>query len=102
LGYEDQVNCFTRSAKQETAEINREARIGARDRKIHQREFLKQSAFLGLSARLGGSLVKTSYALSRERLMILSSISLDTLHPYAYSSSPQYDEKIIAAEMKIR
>lgn len=57
---------------------------------IHRRDFLKHSAFLGLSAALGGSLVKASYAASRERLTILSSIGLDTLHPYAHSSSPQY------------
>jgi peptide/nickel transport system substrate-binding protein len=64
--------------------------MGSSDRQIHRREFLKQSAFLGLSAALSGSLVKASYAASRERLTVLSSISLDTLHPYAYSSSPQY------------
>ncbi|MGH7852409.1 MAG: ABC transporter substrate-binding protein [Candidatus Binatia bacterium] len=57
---------------------------------IHRRDFLKQSAFLGISAALGGPLVKASYAASKERLTILSSISLDTLHPYAHSSSPQY------------
>jgi hypothetical protein len=76
--------------------------MSLRGKNIDRREFLKRGAFAGLSAALGGSLVKASYAASRERLTILSSISLDTLHPYAYSSSPQYDEKIIAAEMKIR
>ncbi len=35
-------------------------------------------------------MVKLSYAASRERLTALSSIGLDTLHPYAHSSSPQY------------
>ncbi len=44
---------------------------------------------MGLSAALGGTFVKTSYAASRKRLTILSSIGLDTLHPYAHSSSPQ-------------
>jgi peptide/nickel transport system substrate-binding protein len=43
-----------------------------------------------LSAAWGGALVKASYAASKERATILSSISLDTLHPYAHSSSPQY------------
>jgi len=57
---------------------------------MDRREFLKLGAFAGLSAALGGSLAKASYAASKERLTILSSISLDTLHPYAYSSSPQY------------
>ena len=36
---------------------------------------------LGIGAALGGSLVKASYAASKERLMILSSIGLDTLNP---------------------
>jgi peptide/nickel transport system substrate-binding protein len=45
---------------------------------------------MGLSAALGGALVKASYAASRDRLTILSSVALDTLHPYAHSSSPQY------------
>ena len=57
---------------------------------IGRREFLKQGALLGMATGLGGSLVKASYAASRERLMILSSIGLDTLNPYAHSSGPQY------------
>src|ERR1043165_1139954 len=57
---------------------------------IRRREFLKRSAMLGIGAALGGSLVKASYAASKERLMILSSIGLDTLNPYAHSSGPQY------------
>jgi peptide/nickel transport system substrate-binding protein len=64
--------------------------MGSRKQTINRRDFLKQSAFTGLSAALGGALVKVSYAASRERLTVLSSISLDTLHPYAHSSSPQY------------
>lgn len=57
---------------------------------IKRREFLKSGALAGLGALLGNSIVRASYAASRERLTILSSISLDTLHPYAHSSSPQY------------
>src|SRR5689334_16816622 len=57
---------------------------------LARREFLKRSAMLGIGAALGGSLVKASYAASKERLMILSSIGLDTLNPYAHSSGPQY------------
>ena len=57
---------------------------------IKRRDFLKGGALAGLGALLGNSIVRTSYAASKERLTILSSISLDTLHPYAYSSSPQY------------
>jgi len=59
-------------------------------RKIPRREFLKRSAMLGIGAALGGSFVKASYAASKERLMILSSIALDNLNPYAHSSGPQY------------
>jgi peptide/nickel transport system substrate-binding protein len=55
-----------------------------------RRDFLKQGATLGLSALFSGTTAKISFAASRERLTILSSIGLDTLHPYAHSSSPQY------------
>ena len=61
-----------------------------RNLEVTRREFLKHSTLLGLSTALGGSIVKASYAASRERITILSSIGLDTLHPYAHSSSPQY------------
>jgi peptide/nickel transport system substrate-binding protein len=64
--------------------------MSSRGKDIDRREFLKRGAFAGLSVALGGALVKASYAASRERLTVLSSISLDMLHPYAYSSSPQY------------
>ncbi len=57
---------------------------------IKRRDFLKQGALASLGAMLGHSIVGKSYAASRERLTILSSISLDTLHPYAHSSSPHY------------
>jgi peptide/nickel transport system substrate-binding protein len=57
---------------------------------IKRRDFLKQGALASLGAMLGSSIVRTSYAASRERLTILSSISLETLHPYAHSSSPHY------------
>ena len=57
---------------------------------IKRRDFLKQGALAGLGVVLGNSIVRTSYAASKERLTILSSIGLDTLHPYAHSSSPHY------------
>jgi peptide/nickel transport system substrate-binding protein len=56
----------------------------------NRRDFLKQSALATLTAALGGSLSRASYAASKERVTILSSIGLDSLHPYAHSSSPQY------------
>ncbi|HSK28496.1 MAG TPA: ABC transporter substrate-binding protein, partial [Candidatus Limnocylindria bacterium] len=55
-----------------------------------RRDFLKQGALGGLGVLLGNSIVGVSYAASRERLTILSSVALDTLHPYAHSASPQY------------
>ena len=58
--------------------------------KMSRRSFLKSGSVAGFSALLGGSVVKLSYAASRDRLTALSSIGLDTLHPYAHSSSPQY------------
>jgi peptide/nickel transport system substrate-binding protein len=57
---------------------------------IGRRRFLKQSGVAGLAAVLGHSLVRASYAASRERLTILASVGLDTLHPYAISASPHY------------
>src|SRR5918992_3164083 len=57
---------------------------------IRRRDFLKGGALAGLGAALGGSFIKVSYAASRDRVTALSSIGLDSLHPYAHSSSPQY------------
>ena len=59
-------------------------------RGIGRRDFLKGTALAGMGALIGSSFVRASYAASRDRLTILSSISLDTLHPYAHSSSPHY------------
>lgn len=58
---------------------------------INRREFLKNSTLAGVGAFLSGaSWYGWSEAASRERLTILSSISLSSLHPYASSSSPEY------------
>ena len=64
--------------------------MGSSDQGIKRREFLKRGAFGGLGVWLGSSLIESTYAASKDRLTILSSIGLDTLHPYAHSSSPQY------------
>jgi len=63
--------------------------MGSRDQGIKRREFLKRGALGGLGVWLGSSLIESTYAASKDRLTILSSIGLDTLHPYAHSSSPQ-------------
>ena len=64
--------------------------MSSKNQGIKRRDFLKHGALAGLGVFLGNSIVRTSYAASRERLTILSSIGLDTLHPYAHSSSPHY------------
>ncbi|HYY25851.1 MAG TPA: ABC transporter substrate-binding protein [Candidatus Udaeobacter sp.] len=57
---------------------------------INRRDFLKRGAALGLGAVLGTSGARVAFAASKERLTILSSIGLDSLHPYAISASPHY------------
>ncbi len=64
--------------------------MSSKNQGIKRRDFLKQGTLAGLGVLLGNPIVRTSYAASRERLTILSSIALDTLHPYAHSSSPHY------------
>ena len=58
--------------------------------RMKRRTFLKQSAVAGLGALAGAAWPSFSWSASKERLMILSSIGLDTLNPYAHSSGPQY------------
>lgn len=60
------------------------------DRGINRRNFLKHSALAGLSAFASTTWPAITYSASRERLTILSSVSLSSLDPYAYSSSPEY------------
>jgi peptide/nickel transport system substrate-binding protein len=62
----------------------------SKDRGIKRRDFLRQSSLAGLGVLAGSVMARVSYAASKERLTVLSSIGLDTLHPYAHSSSPQY------------
>jgi peptide/nickel transport system substrate-binding protein len=58
--------------------------------RLKRRTFLKQATVMGLGALAGAVLPRMSWSASKERLTILSSIGLDTLHPYAHSSGPQY------------
>jgi len=62
----------------------------AKRKKISRRNFLKAGALTGLGVLASSGVAKFSYAASKDRLIALSSIGLDTLHPYAHSSSPQY------------
>jgi len=57
---------------------------------IKRRTFLKQGALATLGVLAPPAWPQLSWSASKERLMILSSIGLDTLHPYAHSSGPQY------------
>ena len=57
---------------------------------IKRRDFLKQSALVGLSLLANASLPKVGYSASADRLTILTSVSLSSLDPYGYSSSPEY------------
>ena len=57
---------------------------------IGRRQFLRYSTFAGLGTLAFASWPRMSWSASTERLTILSSISLDTLHPYAISASPHY------------
>jgi len=57
---------------------------------LDRRRFLKYGALAGVGALASTAWPGSSWSASKERLTILSSISLDNLHPYAYSSGPQY------------
>src|SRR5918999_886089 len=57
---------------------------------VNRREFLKQTALLGAGFLSTASFPRISYSASVDRLTILTSVSLSSLHPYAYSSSPEY------------
>jgi peptide/nickel transport system substrate-binding protein len=57
---------------------------------INRRDFLKQSALAGAGFVTGAALPKVGYSASADRLTILTSVSLSSLDPYAFSSSPEY------------
>ena len=57
---------------------------------IRRRDFLKYAALAGAAGMADVSWSRISFAASKERLTILSSIGLDTLNPYKHSASPQY------------
>src|SRR5262245_17232423 len=65
--------------------------MGSQTKGIRRREFLRNSTLAGLGVLLGGaSWHRSSHAASKVRLMILSSVSLSSLNPYNFSSSPEY------------
>ena len=56
----------------------------------NRRVFLRQSATLGLGALVAPSLVRMGWAATKDRVIVLQGVGLDSLHPYAYSAAPQY------------
>jgi len=57
---------------------------------INRRDFLKQGALAGVGLVANAALPKVGYSASADRLTILTSVSLSSLDPYAFSSSPEY------------
>ena len=58
---------------------------------VNRREFLRNSTLAGLGVFLSDAAwCRSSHAASKERLTILSSVSLSSLQPYASSSSLEY------------
>ncbi|MET0502126.1 MAG: ABC transporter substrate-binding protein [Candidatus Binatia bacterium] len=64
--------------------------MAVNDNGVNRREFLKYGVLGGIALGASSAWPALSTAASRDRLTILSSVSLDSLHPYAYTSSPQY------------
>jgi peptide/nickel transport system substrate-binding protein len=64
--------------------------MNSKNKGIYRREFLKFGALAATGALASASWPRLVLSANKERLTILSSIGLDTLHPYAHSSSPQY------------
>ena len=52
---------------------------------INRRQFLKRGGTLGVGALLGSSLVRSAWSASKERVIVLLGVGLDSLHPYGYS-----------------
>ena len=57
---------------------------------LNRRDFLKQMALASLGTLAYASIPCFTWAASKERLTILSTIGLDSIHPYAYTFAPQY------------
>ena len=52
---------------------------------IDRREFLKRSATLGVGTLIVPASLRRGWAASKDRVVIFQGVSLDSLHPYAYS-----------------
>ncbi len=52
---------------------------------INRRQFLRRGAALGLGTVIGSAHARGIWAASKERVVILQGVGLDSLHPYGYS-----------------
>ncbi len=57
---------------------------------ISRREFLRQGTAAGLGLALSPSLARMGWAATKDRVSVLHSLALDSLHPYNHSSSGLY------------
>jgi peptide/nickel transport system substrate-binding protein len=53
--------------------------------KMNRRQFLRQSAAIGLGTVIAPSLARMGSAASKDRVVVFQGVGLDSLHPYAYS-----------------
>jgi len=56
-----------------------------RNTTLDRRQFLRQSATLGLGALIAPSVARMGWAASNDRVVIYQGVGLDSLHPYGYS-----------------
>src|SRR6478672_7117339 len=66
-----------------TTESGKRMRIP--ETKSSRRDFLRNSAVLGLGSLVSPALRGSAWALSKDRVVIYQGVSLDSLHPYGYS-----------------
>ena len=57
-----------------------------------RRQFLMQTASMGVGAAAAPSFLRNGYAASRDRVTIYHSSVADSIHPYNHSSSPIYGD----------
>ena len=61
-------------------------------KKIGRRQFLTQTAALGIGMAAAPAFLRNGYAASRDRVTIYHSSVADSIHPYNHSSSPIYGD----------
>ncbi len=61
-------------------------------KKVGRRQFLTQTAALGIGMAAAPAFLRNGYAASRDRVTIYHSSVADSIHPYNHSSSPIYGD----------